>query len=360
MTQQKHLLHIFPTFAVGGSQMRFAQLVRLHADRYRHTVIALDGNCGMVEQLPQGRVTLGSVDYDKRDLIGSLKAFRSTLKTIRPDVLMTYNWGAVEWAIANRLGKPVRHLHVEDGFGPEEAARQLRRRAWTRRFALSGGHTSVILPSLTLEGIARTIWKLPPSQLNYIPNGINFARFAGQPEDRSETVTIGTVATLRREKNISRLIEEFGKVTTGNPAGKFRLLIVGDGPERPGLQALAVRLGLSDQVLFAGASKRPEDWLRKMDIFALSSDTEQMPLGVLEAMAAGLPIAATAVGDVAKMVAEANIPFVVDAGPAFEKALKTLAANPALRQQIGAENAKRAAQLFDETVMAARYAELIG
>jgi glycosyltransferase involved in cell wall biosynthesis len=360
MTQQKHLLHIFPTFAVGGSQTRFAQLVRLHADRYRHTVIALDGNYGMVDQLPQGRVTPGSVEYDKRDLIGSLKAFRSALKTIRPDVLMTYNWGAVEWAIANRLGKPVRHLHVEDGFGPEEAARQLRRRAWARRIALSGGHTSVILPSLTLEGIARTIWKLRQSQLNYIPNGINFARFAVQPEDRGETVTIGTVATLRREKNISRLIEEFGKVKTGNPAGKFRLLIVGDGPERPGLQALAVRLGLSDQVLFAGASKRPEDWLRKMDIFALSSDTEQMPLGVLEAMAAGLPIAATAVGDVAKMVAEANIPFVVDAGPAFEKALKTLAANAALRQQIGAENAKRAAQLFDETVMAARYAELIG
>ena len=360
MTQQRHLLHIFPTFAVGGSQMRFAQLVRLHADRYRHTVIALDGDYAMTEHLPPGRVTLESLDYRKRDLIGSLKAFRSALKAIQPDVLITYNWGAVEWAIVNRLGSPIRHLHVEDGFGPEEAARQLRRRAWIRRLALSGKHTSVILPSQTLEAIARRIWKLPQSRLNYIPNGINYARFAGQSGGSTETVTIGTVATLRREKNISRLIEAFGKINTGNPAGKFRLIIVGDGPERPGLQALTARLDLSDHVLFTGASKRPEDWLHKMDIFALSSDTEQMPLGVLEAMAAGLPIAATGVGDVAKMVAEANIRFVVDAGPAFEQALKTLAANSALRQQIGAENTKRAAQLFDETVMAARYAELIG
>jgi glycosyltransferase involved in cell wall biosynthesis len=360
MTQQKHLLHIFPTFAVGGSQMRFAQLVRLHADKYRHTVMALDGNYGMAERLPQDRVTLGSVAHDKHDLIGSLKAFRGALKTIRPDVLMTYNWGAIEWAIVNRLGKPIRHLHVEDGFGPEEATGQLRRRAWIRRFALAGRHTAVILPSRTLEGIARTIWKLPASRLNYIPNGINHARFAGRPENTSATVTIGTVATLRREKNIARLIEAFGNVKAGNPSRKIDLVIVGDGPERPALQTLAAQLNLSDQVLFTGASTRPEDWLRKMDVFALSSDTEQMPLGVLEAMAAGLPIAATAVGDVARMVGEANSPFVVEAGPAFEQALESLTANAALRQKIGAENAERAAQLFDETVMAARYAELIG
>jgi glycosyltransferase involved in cell wall biosynthesis len=340
--------------------MRFVQLVRLHGDRYRHTVIALDGNYGMAERLPQDRVTLRSVDHDKLDLIGSLKAFRRTLKTIRPDVLMTYNWGAIEWAIINRLGKQIRHLHVEDGFGPKEAARQFSRRVWTRRFALSGRHTSVILPSQTLETIAHAIWKLPPSRLNYVPNGINYSRFAGQPDNRSGTVTIGTVATLRREKNIPRLIEAFGNVKTSDPSRKISLVIVGDGPERPALQAQAARLGLSDHVLFTGASTRPEDWLRKMDIFALSSDTEQMPLGVLEAMAAGLPIAATAVGDVARMVAEANSPFVVEAGPTFEQALENLAANAALRQKIGAENAARAAQLFDETVMAARYAELIG
>ena len=360
MTQPKHLLHIFPTFAVGGSQMRFAQLVRLHADRYRHTVIALDGNYGMAEQLPPSRVTLGSLEYDKHNLIGCLKAFRTTLKTIQPDVLMTYNWGAVEWAIVNRLGIPVRHLHVEDGFGPHEATRQLRRRVWTRRVALSGRHTTVIFPSQALEAIAQTIWKLPPSRLRLIPNGINYARFAGRSDNMGGTVTIGTVATLRREKNIHRLIEAFEQVKASNPSGQFRLVIVGDGPERLTLQAFAIRLGLSDHVLFTGASTHPEEWLRKMDIFALSSDTEQMPLGILEAMASGLPIAATAVGDIAKMVAEANIPFVVNAGPAFHQALETLAKHASLRQEVGAENAKRAAQLFDERVMAARYAEIIG
>src|ERR1700761_8849776 len=113
MTQQKHILHIFPTLAVGGSQMRFAQLVRLHADRYRHTAIALDGDYAMATRLPSDRVALDSVNYDKRDTIGSLKAFHRFLKVAKPDVLMTYNWGAIEWAVVNRLGPQVRHLHVE-------------------------------------------------------------------------------------------------------------------------------------------------------------------------------------------------------------------------------------------------------
>src|SRR5215469_13269588 len=101
MMQQKHLLHIFPTFAVGGSQIRFAQLVRLHADRYSHTVVSLNGNYGMAEVLPPGKVALKTVHYDKHDLLGTFKEFRKTLKAAQPDVLITYNWGAIEWAIIN-------------------------------------------------------------------------------------------------------------------------------------------------------------------------------------------------------------------------------------------------------------------
>lgn len=341
--------------------MRFAQLVRLHGDVYRHTVVAMNGNYAMGQLLPPGHVTLKSLDYKKGDAVRTFKVFHDTLKAVRPDVLITYNWGAIEWAIVNRLGKRLRHLHIEDGFGPEEATRQLLRRAWTRRFALAGRNTAVVLPSKTLEAIARRTWKLPSKQLNYIPNGVNCARFAVQrSEPANGRVTLGTVATLRREKNIARLINAFSAVKERNPAKTFQLIIVGDGPERLALEDLVAILGISQHVQFIGNSTEPEKWLRKMDLFALSSDTEQMPLGVLEAMASGLPIVSTAVGDVAKMVSDLNAPFVVDAGTPFEQALSSLTDNPKLRTDIGAANANRAVQYFDETVMAARYAKLIG
>lgn len=359
-TQPKHLLHVFPTFAVGGSQMRFAQLVRLHGARYRHTVLALDGNYDMATRLGAFPITYPKLEFDKRNTLASWKLFRRTLRDIKPDVLLTYNWGAVEWALINRFGPRIHHLHIEDGFGPEEAQRQLGRRVWTRRLALTGRQTKVILPSRNLERIARDIWSLPAKQIRYIPNGVDCARFAvaARPDARWPLV-IGTVASLRKEKNIARLIEAFSDVSAPRDAGVLELLIVGGGAERQALENLARQRGVA--VRFAGQTNEPEKFLPQMDIFALSSDTEQMPLSLLEAMAAGLPVVATAVGDVRDMVAAENRDYVVAAqGDAFASALGRLIDDGPARQALGRANEKKARESFDENVMAARYAGLIG
>ena len=357
---QKHLLHVFPTFAVGGSQMRFAQLARLHGARYRHTVIALDGNTDMMERLKGLPVASLSLSFDKRRTLQSWRLFRKTLRAVRPDVLLTYNWGAIEWAIVNRLGTGDPHVHIEDGFGPEEAQKQLSRRVWTRRLALSGGGTTVILPSRNLERIALEQWRLPKAHVRFIPNGVDCARFAVPLRaDKDGSVVIGTVASLRKEKNVARLVRAFAGISGRYPMSE--LLIVGDGVERPHLEKLASELGVSARVRFAGQSNRPEDWLSQMDIFALSSDTEQMPLSLLEAMSAGLPAVATNVGDVAQIVSPANSPYIVAAtDEAFQDGLARLIDDRAARNLIGRENEKRARENFDETVMAARYAQIIG
>jgi glycosyltransferase involved in cell wall biosynthesis len=359
MPRQKHLLHVFPTFAVGGSQIRFGQLARLHGTRYRHTVIALDGNTGMAPRLEGLGVTTHAITFNKKNTFESWRTFRNVLRTLKPDRLMTYNWGSIDWAIVNRFAGAIPHVHIEDGFGPEEATRQLRRRIWTRRLALSGAETDVILPSHILEQIAQADWKVP--RLHYIPNGIDCARFSAPHNERGtgSGIVIGTVASLRREKNIPRLMKTFSDVAANRKAGAVRLVIVGGGPEQPALEQLAATLTAGSQISFAGPSDRPEEWLRKMDIFALSSDTEQMPLSVLEAMASGLPVVATRVGDVARMVCAANTDLVVPAEK-FGLALESLIDDPARRLAIGQANAGRAREMFDETVMAARYAEIIG
>jgi len=359
LSQPKHLLHVFPTFAVGGSQMRFAQLVRLHGARYRHTVLALDGNTDMANRLGEFPITYTQLSFDKRKRLASWRLFRRTLRDIGPDVLLTYNWGAVEWALINRFGPTIPHLHIEDGFGPEEAQRQLLRRVWTRRLALTGRNTKVILPSRNLERIALEVWSLAPKQLRYVPNGVNCARFAVASRGEGEKITVGTVASLRREKNIARLIEAFSQVASQRAAGSLELLIVGGGAERQSLETLARQRGVA--VRFAGQTNEPEKFLSQMDIFALSSDTEQMPLSLLEAMAAGLPVVATAVGDVAQMVAVENAGYVVPPrDDAFAAALARLVDDKKARDALGRANEKKARETFDENVMAARYAELIG
>src|SRR6185437_14374501 len=123
------------------------------------------------------------------------------------------------------------------------------------------------------------------------------------------TPVIGTVAALRPEKNLSRLLRAFRLVRERMPC---RLLIAGDGEERASLEKQAEFLGLREQVLFTGHVQETERIYAALDLFALSSDTEQMPTTVVEAMASGLPVAAVDVGDISQMVAAENRPFVTE------------------------------------------------
>jgi glycosyltransferase involved in cell wall biosynthesis len=112
-------------------------------------------------------------------------------------------------------------------------------------------------------------------------------------------LTIGTVAGLRPEKNVARLIRAFRAVRARREA---QLVIVGDGPDRSTLEALARQLGVDGDVTFAGYQTNPMQWLGTFDLFALSSDTEQLPISMLEAMACGIPVVATRVGDVPEVM----------------------------------------------------------
>lgn len=352
------ILSVFPTFEVGGAQVRFARIVNHFGDALRHAVVAMDGRTGCAARLAPGiEVTFPRLSICRGSMAANVMSFRAALRGIAPDVLLTSNWGSIEWALAAQ-GLGLRHVHTEDGFGPEERDRQLLRRVLFRRLALR--RAKVMVPSTTLWRIATEKWRLPEARLHRIPNGIDLSRFAprrGGPRLHGALV-VGTVAALRPEKNLARLIRAVHALPAKLNA---RLVIVGDGPERPALEALAGELGLAERVLFTGAVEDPAPLYAEFDIFALSSDTEQMPLSVLEAMAAALPVAATDVGDVRAMLAPANAPHVVPGDhAALAGALQRLAEDPAHRAWLGAANRAVAEREFDEARMFRAHAALLG
>ncbi|OYW09841.1 MAG: hypothetical protein B7Z53_02135 [Rhodospirillales bacterium 12-71-4] len=277
------VMHVFPSFAVGGAQVRFAALANRFRARWRHVVVALDGNAACEERIgPQVPLTLLDPPAGGGGLPGRLWRIQALLRHLKPDALVTGNWGSMDWAIAQRALPGLRHLHIEDGFGPEEAQAQFRRRVLARRVAL--GRSAVVLPSLTLLRMARDTWRLPPARLHYVPNGLDLNRFRPDgpvavlaPADG--TPVIGTVAALRPEKALDRLLRAAALVARRRIS--FHLVLVGDGPERGRLEALAQHLGIAAQVTFAGHVPDPAAAYRGFDLFALTSDTEQMPFSVL-------------------------------------------------------------------------------
>lgn len=361
----RHLLHVFSTFCAAGPQVRTALLMRAFGAGFRHTVVACDGRTEASE-------LAGGVDLRLRSFepvpgpMGAVRFFRRLLDEEQPDLLLTYNWGAMDAVLAARTSRLRRHVHHEDGFNADEAQGLKGRRNWTRRFTLFG--RDLIVPSSKLETIAKRTWRL--SRVHLIPNGIDADRFDhdtaagaafraahGVPEG---AFVVGAVGHLRPVKNFARLI----RAAAGAPwpeGCRPHLLIVGAGPEETALRAAADRhdeLG----VTFTGHLEDLRPAYSAMDAFALSSDSEQQPVSLLEAMAAGRPVAATDVGDIAATLPPEARVGVVPLGHAVEVhlggALAALAEDPARAAALGAAERARVAADFSLDAMVEQYRDV--
>jgi len=149
---------------------------------------------------------------------------------------------------------------------------------------------------------------------------------------------VGTVAPLRPEKNIARLIRAFAGLRRGRDA---RLVIVGDGTERPRLELLARDLGIAGRTVFTGYVDAPEKVLGWFDVFAISSDTEQIPNALIQAMANGRAVAGVDVGDVRHIVSPGNRALIASASDddGLRNSIDKLLADEELRSELGRANA---------------------
>jgi len=282
------------------------------------------------------------------------------------DLILTYNWGAMDVVMAHRLFARVLGLapliHHEDGFNEDEAAGLKPQRNLYRRVAL-GTAARLIVPSHGLERIALGAWRQPRERVLRIANGIDTAAFAAPPDPAAlplakapGTRWVGTLAGLRAVKNLPLLVEACAALPP-----QWHLVICGEGPEEAAIRAAAAAHGLMDRVHLPGRVD-PARVVGLFDIFALSSRSEQFPLALAEAMAAGLPVAAPDVGDVSAMLSEPNRALVVSPGDgaALGAALARLAGDPSLRAALGAANRAHARAHYDFAAMLAAYRAAYG
>ena len=371
MHQPVHILHLHSSFSLGGKEARAVRLMNAFGDAARHTIVS-----GMPDQLgARAQIAKGiryEIAQDPPPLTGrpSVARYESLARYMRRfDLVLTYNWGAIDGVMARRVfpkGTPPL-VHHEDGFNADEAGGLKIERNVYRRMALGAAH-ALVVPSEVLEGIARTTWKQPAGRVHRIANGIDTARYTQKPELRAipgflrdpRDVVIGSLAGLREVKNLPLLVRACGGLS-----GRFKLVIVGEGPERDAILAAAKAMGIAERLVLPGFLDRPYRFVGQFDIMALSSKSEQLPISVVEGMAAGLPIVSTPVGDVPAMVAPENAAYVTGGDEVLLRdALQPLALDVDLRQRIGAANQAKARAEYDAATMIARYrtlyAEAIG
>ncbi|HEX8192110.1 MAG TPA: glycosyltransferase [Allosphingosinicella sp.] len=360
------ILHCHSTFSLGGKEARAVRLMNAWGDAAEHVILSgMPGKLSARDAIDSG--VKAAFPGDAPSLTGRPEPLRlrRLARYMRSfDLVLTYNWGAFDAVMARRLfgGPPL--VHHEDGFNEDEAERLNPKRSLFRRLGLPAAFRLVV-PSQRLERIALGDWKQPPGRVERISNGIPVARYrsAQRPEIpglvlSEGEIAIGTVAGLRAVKNLPRLVRAFAAMAEKNA----RLVIVGEGPESERIAAEARALGVAERLHMPGFLADPASWIGAFDVFALSSDSEQFPISMIEAMGAGLPVVSTSVGDIEAMLPPDNRPLLVarDDEAGFAAALDSLAARPDLRSALGRANRAKAEADYDEASMISRYAALYG
>lgn len=360
------LLHVHGSFSLGGKEARAVRLMNLWGDRAHHSIVSADPTAMSAREAIDPAVP---VSFPEAPLMAGkpgLTRFRAIARFLKSfDLILTYNWGAMDAAMSHRLAVSVMKMppliHHEDGFNADESGGLKPQRNLYRRLALRRAD-ALVVPSVRLQDVARNVWRQPASKVRLIRNGIDIARYAKKPAPDAipglhrtpGKLLVGTLAGLRPVKNIPRLVR-----AVAPHRNRLQLVIVGEGPERDAIAAEAARCGLDD-ICLAGFLPQPSRFIGLFDIFALSSDSEQFPISLVEAMAAGLPVASTDVGDVAHMVAPENRPFVAPDEERLSAALGLLAGDDALRSRLGQANRARAVRDFNEQAMLDAYSALYG
>jgi glycosyltransferase involved in cell wall biosynthesis len=190
-----------------------------------------------------------------------------------------------------------------------------------------------------------------------IPNALDAAAVI-EARPANATPTLVSVGRLQAPKDVGTLLRALAAL----PPGRVCAVIVGDGPQRAALEAEARALRLDGAVRFAGTRSDVPQLLAAADLFVLSSASEGAPMAVLEAMAAGLPVVASAVGGVPEIVVEGQTGLLVAPGDpaALAGAVRRLVEDPALRRRLGAAGRERVRARFDLNAMRAAHVAVYG
>jgi glycosyltransferase involved in cell wall biosynthesis len=198
-----------------------------------------------------------------------------------------------------------------------------------------------------------------------VPNGVDVERFyPGTDDGRLQQIgiaggpVVGHVARLAPVKNQALLIRSFADVLRHVPGAQ--LVIVGDGPEREALREQIEQLGLVGAVHLAGEQRDIPSLLRAFDVFALPSKAEGTSMSVLEAMASGVPVVASAVGGTPALLDDGRCGLLVPPNDvsALTAALLTVLADRDRRHQLAAAARTRAVTVYAEDRVVDRYVAL--
>jgi glycosyltransferase involved in cell wall biosynthesis len=360
------------SYQIGGSE-RVAVDLALEFSRRGYRVVCFafyDSDGPMRAELTRAGIRCLDMNYER---------FRAVSRRI------TYQWRFWQMLRRERVsalhvhhatalilcGIPARLAHVDRVVMTEHGLHQLKERPSYRRSAARYCRYAdeITVVERTQSDYFRDEMHVPPGKLHYVPNGVRLnasiiERARGEMRSRlaipDGTFAFAYVGRLNPVKDLGTLLSAVAALPE-DVASRVRLYLVGEGSERQSVELQRDALGLRDRVFLLGARTNVSEILAASDAFAMSSTTEGLPMALLEAMAAGLPCVATAVGGIPELLGDARGLLVPPGDPGqLALAMASLVRSQQLRQELSARALTEIRAHYALEAVADRYLTLLG
>ncbi len=354
---QIHILHIVPGLGPGGMELAMARVIKgVGGERFRHSIACLKGDVEIAGQLPEETgIHCFNAKPNEPQLPFRLAAL---VRKIRPDVIHARNWGAWPDMCLGRFfatWPPIPFIFSFHGLGKAGYM------PWRRRAAskiMVHCTSSLFTVSRQSRDLMVEHWGWPKTRTEVIPNGVDTTRFSPVERPSGGKFVIGSVGNLRTVKNHALILKACARLAKEGLDLEIR--IAGEGDQREPLLQLAGDLGILDSLCLLGQVADIPFFLNALDIFVLSSDSEQHPNALNEAMACGVASIGTRVGCVEDLLDNGRCGKIIEPGDVegLSKEIRNLVKDELLRQDLAEAGLRHVRDSYSLEVMLKRYKNL--
>ncbi len=305
-----HVCHLVYSFDIGGLERVIANCIgALDSSKYRHTIIALTSIGDFISEIGEFVESYSLHKKQGHDFGIYIKLYK-ILKTIKPDVLHTYNLPTIEYQWLSFFMRIKLRIHAEHGRDSYDMQGNVKRYQLLRK-TMSPFIDYFVSVSEDLHGWLKNDVNIPERKLLLITNGVDtdyyqpFEDILRKHNNFNDKFIFGHISRLHPIKNQEFLLESFELACESSEHFKEHciLVIVGDGPELKNLNEMVSKSKiLESRVIFTGPKKNVKDYYNLFDIFVMSSLAEGIPLTLLESMSMATPHLVTSVGGIKEVV----------------------------------------------------------
>jgi sugar transferase (PEP-CTERM/EpsH1 system associated) len=362
------VVHVIYRLAVGGLENGLVNLInRMPPERYRHAIVCIDDYTDFRDRIERDDVEVFALHKKPGHDLAVFWRFWRLMRQLRPAIVHTRNISALEFQLPAILAGVPYRVQGEHGRDTSDIGGVNGKYLLLRRL-LHPLVSRFIALSKDLGTWLEKQAHVPPIKVSQIYNGVDIDRFCPQ-ENRAtfpipgfvpkDGVVIGTVGRMQGEKDQLTLVKAFIALLDriDNGRDKLRLVLIGDGPLRRPAEELLQAAGVEELAWLAGNRSDAPQLLQGMDIFALPSLIEGVSNTILEAMATGLPVVATAVGGNPELVVDGETGCLVPSADseAMADALQYYIQSADVRRQHGRAGRLRVEKEFSMEAMVAGY-----